>query len=256
MFDLKAVAVTSRAVRTRLQRLTLNNMARFRAFDSDASSSDEEPQFQDEEVEKASNREKDGLDEETTDYQSDEGDESSDSDGSSAAMLEEELIEGWRETSSRPRRALTQDANGDFQVTGDDEDDDIHRSGSETSSTPSSPTAEPRPTSNIIPWARHVGVDAQKMHVMQTSLFRMPEEAAALKALNNQPPKATNVVNMNRKHSRDSEAGEGLRADSREVRRRVAFVFIVLTLYPSALPSRTISSLRCCGLLANMHALR
>lgn len=234
-------------------------MARFRAFDSDASSSDDEPETQNARQEKPSTSRRAEEDEESDRQRED--DESSDSDGSSSAMHEDELIEGWRETSSRPRKALTQDENGDFQVTGDDDDDDdIHFSGSETSSAPSSPAAEPRPTSNIIPWARHVGVDAQKMHVMQTSLFRMPEEAAALKALNSQPPKsktlgAHTLPSMNRKHSRDSEAGEGLRADSREVC-RVTFVVIVivLTLSTSAPRSRTISSLRCSGHLVNMHA--
>ncbi|PFH49584.1 hypothetical protein AMATHDRAFT_62906 [Amanita thiersii Skay4041] len=74
---------------------------------------------------------------------------------------------------------------------------------------------------SIIPWAQHIGVDAQKMHVMQTSLFRMPEEAAALRALNEQqPPKLSMVTKqlqqpLNRKHSRDSD-GDGLRIEPRE----------------------------------------
>lgn len=71
----------------------------------------------------------------------------------------------------------------------------------------------------IIPWAREIGVDPQKMHVMQTSLFRMPEEEKALKALN-QPQSRKRLLltsNLSRKHSRDSE-GEGQRADSRQVR--------------------------------------
>ena len=70
----------------------------------------------------------------------------------------------------------------------------------------------------IIPWAREIGVDPQKMHVMQTSLFRMPEEERALKALN-QPQSRRKLLltsNLSRKHSRDSE-GDGLRADSRQV---------------------------------------
>ncbi|KAI0332827.1 hypothetical protein GY45DRAFT_1245970 [Cubamyces sp. BRFM 1775] len=69
----------------------------------------------------------------------------------------------------------------------------------------------------IIPWAREIGVDPQKMHVMQTSLFRMPEEERALKALN-QPQSRRRLLltsNLSRKHSRDSE-GDGLRADSRQ----------------------------------------
>ena len=72
----------------------------------------------------------------------------------------------------------------------------------------------------IIPWAREIGVDPQKMHVMQTSLFRMPEEERALKALNEPQPRRKLLQlksALTRKHSRDSE-GEGLRADSRQVR--------------------------------------
>ncbi len=71
----------------------------------------------------------------------------------------------------------------------------------------------------IIPWAREIGVDPQRMHVMQTSLFRMPEEEQVLKALNEPQPrrKLPNLKStLNRKHSRDSE-GDGLRADSRQV---------------------------------------
>ncbi|KAI0642596.1 nuclear protein 96-domain-containing protein [Trametes meyenii] len=69
----------------------------------------------------------------------------------------------------------------------------------------------------IIPWARQIGVDPQKMHVMQTSLFRMPEEEKALRALNQPQPRKRLLLtsNLSRKHSRDSE-GEGLRADSRQ----------------------------------------
>lgn len=54
---------------------------------------------------------------------------------------------------------------------------------------------------------------------MQTSFFRMPEEAAALKALNQRPPLRPNIrkafQSLNRKHSRDSE-GDGLRGEPRE----------------------------------------
>ncbi|KAK7033646.1 hypothetical protein VNI00_012646 [Paramarasmius palmivorus] len=69
----------------------------------------------------------------------------------------------------------------------------------------------------LIPRARNIGVDAQRMHVMQTSLFRLPEEAAALKALNQPSRKPIRVASqqLSRKHSRDSE-GDSLRIDSRE----------------------------------------
>ncbi|KDQ58796.1 hypothetical protein JAAARDRAFT_34652 [Jaapia argillacea MUCL 33604] len=86
------------------------------------------------------------------------------------------------------------------------------RSTSTTSSTSRSPSPPPRTTRQgdptIIPWAQKIGVDAQKMHVMQTSMFRMPEEAAALKALSVQPaiPKVV-FPTLPRKHNRESEGG-------------------------------------------------
>lgn len=82
-------------------------------------------------------------------------------------------------------------------------------------STRFSPTRED-PT--IIPWARELGVDAQRLHVMQTSLFRMPEEEAAVRSMNQQSDPKTFLANaLNRKHSRDSE-GEGMKGDSRQVK--------------------------------------
>ena len=82
------------------------------------------------------------------------------------------------------------------------------------------PTQMRRGDPTIIPWAREIGVDPQKMHVMQTSLFRMPEEERALKALNEPPSRRRLLLtsSLSRKHSRDSE-GDGLRADSQQVRR-------------------------------------
>ncbi|KAI0739083.1 nuclear protein 96-domain-containing protein [Daedaleopsis nitida] len=96
---------------------------------------------------------------------------------------------------------------------GEEEDRQRGRGGTHTSQTRQGPRGDP----TIIPWAREIGVDPQKMHVMQTSLFRMPEEERALKALN-QPQSRRKLLltsSLNRKHSRDSE-GDGLRADSRQ----------------------------------------
>ncbi|GJE85205.1 Nup96 domain-containing protein [Phanerochaete sordida] len=89
----------------------------------------------------------------------------------------------------------------------------------ESSISPQPASARPSdPT--LIPWARELGVDRQKMHVMQTSLFRVPEEEAALKSISQQPAptsskRLTLRPSLTRKHSRDSD-GDGLRADSRQ----------------------------------------
>ncbi|OBZ67690.1 Nuclear pore complex protein Nup98-Nup96, partial [Grifola frondosa] len=79
-----------------------------------------------------------------------------------------------------------------------------------TASTRSPPRATADPT--IIPWAREIGVEAQKMHVMQTSMFRMPEEDAVLRTLNEPQSRGKDAL-LHRKHSRDSE-GDGARGES------------------------------------------
>ncbi|KAJ7132067.1 nuclear protein 96-domain-containing protein [Mycena epipterygia] len=153
-------------------------MARFRAYTSDSSSDDEPPSDEEKIPEEAPE-----LPEEDSD------DESSSS--ASSDFREEELV-----TRPRPRNGLVEDENGDIQY--------AHE------------VSRPRADPTLIPWAQHIGVDAQKMHVMQTSLFRVPEEAAALRAAEKpvrvhlQVPQA-----LNRKHSRDSD-GDGLRFESKE----------------------------------------
>ena len=99
-----------------------------------------------------------------------------------------------------------------------DEDDGRRRVGRRAQLTAAQVARQGDPT--IIPRARELGVDPQRMHVMQTSLFRMPEEEQVLKVLNG-PQSRRKLLQLksglNRKHSRDSE-GDGLRADSRQVR--------------------------------------
>ncbi|EKM57526.1 uncharacterized protein PHACADRAFT_206423 [Phanerochaete carnosa HHB-10118-sp] len=87
-------------------------------------------------------------------------------------------------------------------------------------SSASPPPATSRPADpTLTPWARELGVDRQKMHVMQTSFFRVPEEEAALKSISQQPAETSSkrltLPSLTRKHSRDSD-GDGLRADSRQ----------------------------------------
>ena len=75
-----------------------------------------------------------------------------------------------------------------------------------------------RGNASIIPWAQRIGVDPQKMHVMQASLFRAPETAETLKQLNAEKPDRAPLTpnGLHRKHSRDSE-GDGLRVVAQEV---------------------------------------
>jgi nuclear pore complex protein Nup98-Nup96 len=143
-----------------------------------------------------------------------DSDEEASSSSSSSDMQEDELI-----TSPRRRKpGQTRDA------LMEDDDGEIRYAHEITKQQPVSKRPPPRrrgdPT--IIPWAQQLGVDAQKMHVMQTSLFRMPEEAAAMKSSKSRPATSAKQLqlpsqSMNRKHSRDSD-GDGMRVNPREVR--------------------------------------
>ncbi|KAJ7355529.1 nuclear protein 96-domain-containing protein [Mycena albidolilacea] len=155
-------------------------MARFRAYTSDSdSSSDGEPLSDDEKI----------PEDVPEPPEEDSDDESSSS--ASSDLREEELV-----TRPRPRNGLVEDENGDIQY--------AHE------------VSRPRADPTLIPWAQHIGVDAQKMHVMQTSLFRVPEEAAAMRAVQRPTHVSLQVPQpLSRKHSRDSD-GDGLRFESKE----------------------------------------
>jgi nuclear pore complex protein Nup98-Nup96 len=217
-------------------------MARFRAYASDSSDDD-------------SASEPENTKHPQHVAEKDENDSESDSESSSSSsseMHEDELTSSRTRRRPKPKRnALVEDEDGEIRYANEMDDDrrpavrvSPASSSSSSSSTPLPPrTAHGDPT--IIPWAQHVGVDPQKMHVMQTSLFRMPEEAAALKAMNE--PARTNLriplQPLNRKHSRDSD-GDGLRVEFREVclvmclvlnersqRMPVFYLVIYLTIY-------------------------
>ncbi|KAF7289507.1 SNF2 family helicase [Mycena chlorophos] len=142
-------------------------MARFAAFTDD--SSDDEPSPEKLPVQRlpSESPEEDRSDDDDDDLSPSPSESGSD-------LHEDDLV---------PRNALVQDKNGDFQY----------------ANQVAPPLHEPV-------WAQRVGVDPQKMHVMQASLFRVPEETAAMRAQTSlQVP-----LPLNRKHSRDSD-GEGLR---------------------------------------------
>jgi nuclear pore complex protein Nup98-Nup96 len=120
---------------------------------------------------------------------------SDDSSSTSSDLHEEELAPPPPPRKKRPTRtAFVEDENG-------------------RSSSPQ-PHRHPNPAT---PWAQQVGVDAQRMQLMQVSMFRMPEDAATLKAMSE--PKRTSILidkALRRKHSRGSD-GDPLRAESHEV---------------------------------------
>lgn len=201
------------------------SMARFRAYTSDSSSSDEEQQRQarplpskpskptkptEKQVEQESAGEDDGSSES----------EASSSESSSLDMNEDDpAVVARAGPVTRKRNALVQDEDGEIRY--------AHEVEARMDADPT-----------IIPWAQRIGVDAQKMHVMQTSLFRMPEEAAALKALHqDEGPKTSrkrlNLVSppkrLTKKHGREPDA-DAFRSDSREVRVYSGFPLRNLTL--------------------------
>jgi nuclear pore complex protein Nup98-Nup96 len=116
--------------------------------------------------------------------QDDEDDEDASSVSNSSYMDEDEHMESSPRRRRRDRRALLEGPDGEYYHPHELEDADD--SGT-ASSSDSSFNGEPLPPSrdlSVIPRAQQIGVDAQKMHSMQASLFRVPEEAEALRQLN------------------------------------------------------------------------
>lgn len=195
-------------------------MARFSALTSDSSDDEQTPYTSqdahgkspgsptksvdmDQVLQSSGSEEEGGI--EVDDEEESEEEESEDT----SDMDEDDFV--VKEPASMRNHALVEDSDGEIQYKHTQS-----RSGSSSSSESESEGARRRgPTAAS--WVGRAGVDAQKMHVMQTSLFRMPEEAAALQVMN-QPvrPRFKLSPTVSRKHSRDS-VGDA-RFDSQEVR--------------------------------------
>ena len=88
--------------------------------------------------------------------------------------------------------------------------------GSETDSDDGSPPPnQPQRDPSLIPRAQQLGVEPQRMHVMQASLFRPEDDAGGVSTRRRLQAMASSL-SLSRKHSRDSD-GEGLRQDSQQV---------------------------------------
>jgi nuclear pore complex protein Nup98-Nup96 len=197
-------------------------MARFSTVTSDDSDSDKIEYLEDEiHLAPVPEQEHDADEEESA-----SGSSTSDSD-----MHEDDLLpRGEQSDDSEEEEEEEEEENDDDTVEVQDGQDENHEDDAarprmqlepfvESPSLTIPPSAKTRTDNSIIPWAQQIGVNAQKMHVMQTSLFRMPEEAAALKAVD-QPMRSRRLMArpLNRKHSRESD-GDAARFESREVRR-------------------------------------
>lgn len=165
-------------------------MARFRAYSSDDSDDDDnDGQQQNGNASDENPFEDDAnMDANDDDEQEEEDeDEESNDEESDSIMQEDELMPLPKKT------ALVADDDGDYDVV--------------------SPQRERSAPPQM------GGVDPQRVRLMQTSLFRMPEEAENMRAMMNMPEQRSLRVlkpNLNRKHSRDSD-GDGMRIDAREV---------------------------------------
>ncbi|KAL1749061.1 nuclear protein 96-domain-containing protein [Schizophyllum fasciatum] len=178
-------------------------MARFRAYTTDSSDDDEEekpvtpapqPRANNARLTQDANMESDSGEEESEAESSgveeseeeDEGNESDASDeSSSSSMREAELLV----TRKPARNALVPGEDGEFAF------------------------AHEVNGAHLPP-----SVDARKVEVMRASLFETERERAAMRAAEEQAPRAfprLSPQSLNRKHSRDSE-GDGLRSDPRE----------------------------------------
>lgn len=77
----------------------------------------------------------------------------------------------------------------------------------------SPPLNQPQVDPSLIPRAQQLGVDPQRMHVMQASLFRTEDD---IEGVPTRHKALASTLSLARKHSRDSD-GEGLRQDSQQV---------------------------------------
>lgn len=192
-------------------------MARFKAY---SSGSDDDDEDQAPEPVKRAPYAPPADDDDSDEEEEDESEESSSTSGSNSDMDEDEL------RTSKQSQAAEDDE--------DDEDEDMEEQEIQQALSP------PPVDRTLISRAQAIGMDAQRMHVMQTSLFRVPEESAALKAIHRPAVPRPTVKLLNRKHSRDSD-GDGFRTEPKEVRRLIfqSNALLNVLLATSARPSPT-----------------
>lgn len=200
-------------------------MTRFAAYSSESSSDEEEDIPQKQVVLNKARSQIPHAEQDDEDGSESEGSESSSSSDSEPPEIHEDDLRtspprSHGRSKAKDRNALVEDERGEIRF--------VHEIDKRTS--PASVSSRSSPGSRahsvrqgdptIIPWAQQIGVDSQRMHVMQASLFRSQEEAAALRALNQPSKKKGPAVRLeadkSRKHRRDSD-GDAMRYDSREV---------------------------------------
>lgn len=96
------------------------------------------------------------------------------------------------------------------------EDSSSEESGAGSEDDGSPPPIQSQMDPSLISRAHQLGVDPQRMHVMQASLFR-PGDGIEGVSTHHKALVLASGLSLSRKHSRDSD-GEGLRQDSQPVR--------------------------------------
>jgi len=110
---------------------------------------------------------------------------------------------GYRAPRSRRSESPTDASTSDDESETDSEDDE------------SPPHNQPQMDPSLIPRAQQLGVEPQRMHVMQASLFRTEDGVEGVPT-RHRALALSSSLSLTRKHSRDSD-GEGLREDSQQV---------------------------------------
>ncbi|KAF8583009.1 hypothetical protein K439DRAFT_1412588 [Ramaria rubella] len=134
----------------------------------------------------------------------------------SPPMAPEELAIPHRRRHQRPAaNALVEDEDGEYRY--------VHESRPRERAVSSDEDDEMVPGEQPAPWPSRIGVEPHKIHVMQASFFRVPEEEAAMKAAAQTAGKsksqqhADKLLRLARKHSRGSETGgDGMLLDKAE----------------------------------------
>jgi len=110
---------------------------------------------------------------------------------------------GYRASKTRRSESPADVSASEEESVSDSEDDE--------SPPPDQPQADP----SLIPRAQQLGVEPQRMHVMQASLFGLGDGVEGAPTRHKGLALSTSL-SLSRKHSRDSD-GEGLRQDSQQV---------------------------------------
>ena len=111
---------------------------------------------------------------------------------------------GYRASKTRRLESPLDVSTSEEESVSDSEDDE--------SPPPNQPQADP----SLISRAQQLGVEPQRMHVMQASLFGLGDGVEGVPTRHKALVLSTSL-SLSRKHSRDSD-GEGLRQDSQQVR--------------------------------------